>query len=198
MRTRADIIAMVSSRICHDLVSPLGAIGNGIELLGMSAPSQGPEMQLINESVENANARLRFFRIAFGAASAEQVISRSEIITTLSAASRGGRLAYEWRPVGDLPRRAVRAAFLTVQCLETAMAFGGDITVDLDNDAWTITGESNRMNIDPDLWESLTNLRARVSLSAALVQFALLPDVLDQIGRALTLDFDTGRIVARF
>ena len=88
MRTRADISALVSSRICHDLVSPLGAIGNGVELLGMSGAPEGPELQLINESVENANARLRFFRIAFGAASADQVISRSEILATRARACR--------------------------------------------------------------------------------------------------------------
>lgn len=198
MRTRADISALVSSRICHDLVSPLGAIGNGVELLGMSGAPEGPELQLINESVENANARLRFFRIAFGAASADQVISRSEILATLSAASRGGRLAYEWRAVGDLPRRAVRAAFLLIQCLESAMAIGGHIIVDLQGDTWVITGESDRMNIDADLWDSLTNARARVPLSSALVQFALLPEVLDDMKRSLSLAFDTGKITARF
>ncbi|WP_377505668.1 histidine phosphotransferase family protein [Octadecabacter sp. R77987] len=198
MRTRADISALVSSRICHDLVSPLGAIGNGVELLGMSGAPEGPELQLINESVENANARLRFFRIAFGAASADQVISRAEILATLSAASRGGRLAYEWRAQGDLPRRAVRAAFLLIQCIESAMAFGGQITVELQGDDWLITGESDRMNIDTDLWDSLTNTRARVPLSSALVQFALVPEVMDDMKRSLSLTYDTGRITASF
>ena len=65
---REDLTALVGSRICHDLISPLGAIGNGLELLQLSGLPQGPEWALIAESVENASARIRFFRIAYGAA----------------------------------------------------------------------------------------------------------------------------------
>jgi histidine phosphotransferase ChpT len=63
-----ELTSLIGSRICHDLISPLGAIGNGVELLAMSEVAKGPEMSLIAESVENANARIRFFRVAFGAA----------------------------------------------------------------------------------------------------------------------------------
>jgi histidine phosphotransferase ChpT len=63
-----DLTSLIGSRICHDLISPLGAIGNGVELLAMSGTAPGPEMDLISQSVENANARIRFFRVAFGAA----------------------------------------------------------------------------------------------------------------------------------
>jgi histidine phosphotransferase ChpT len=72
MKARTDLTALVGSRICHDLVSPLGAIGNGVELLGLTGIAPSPEMALIVESVENANARLRFFRIAYGAAGTDQ------------------------------------------------------------------------------------------------------------------------------
>ncbi len=41
-----DLIALVGSRICHDLVSPLGAIGNGVELLAMAGAMPGPELAL--------------------------------------------------------------------------------------------------------------------------------------------------------
>ena len=64
----ANLAALVGSRICHDLISPIGAINNGLELLGMSGDMSGPELELISDSVANANARIRFFRIAFGAA----------------------------------------------------------------------------------------------------------------------------------
>ncbi len=73
-----DIASLIGSRISHDLISPIGAIGNGLELLSMSGAG-GPEVELISDSVANANARIRHFRIAFGLASAEQGTSRSEI-----------------------------------------------------------------------------------------------------------------------
>jgi histidine phosphotransferase ChpT len=74
-----DLAALVSSRICHDLISPIGAINNGLELLNMSGASPvGPEMQLICDNVKSASARIRFFRIAFGAASDDPVV-RNEV-----------------------------------------------------------------------------------------------------------------------
>ena len=83
-----DLAALIGSRICHDLISPIGAIGNGLELLSMSGAG-GPEVALISDSVANANARIRFFRIAFGHASPEQGTSRSEILSILQG--------YLWR-----------------------------------------------------------------------------------------------------
>ena len=56
VKTR-DLNSLIGSRICHDLISPLGAIGNGLELLSMSGFDGAPEIALIAESVENANSR---------------------------------------------------------------------------------------------------------------------------------------------
>ena len=57
MSDKTDLAALLGSRICHDLISPIGAIGNGLELLMMDPGTHGPEMSLISESVGHANAR---------------------------------------------------------------------------------------------------------------------------------------------
>ena len=44
MPDKPDLAALVGSRICHDLISPIGAIGNGVELLMMEGAAKGPEM----------------------------------------------------------------------------------------------------------------------------------------------------------
>ena len=62
--SNVNLAALIGSRICHDLISPIGAINNGLELLGMTGSSEGPELQLITDSVGSATARIRFFRIA--------------------------------------------------------------------------------------------------------------------------------------
>ena len=80
-----DFAALIGSRICHDLISPLGAIGNGVELLEMSSAGASPEMALISESVASANARIRFFRIAFGAAGSGGSVAAAEIRSILAA-----------------------------------------------------------------------------------------------------------------
>jgi histidine phosphotransferase ChpT len=191
-----DLAARVVSRICHDLVSPLGAIANGMELLMLSGLARSPESELISESIESANARIRFFRLAFGTAS-RQPVGRSEIAGTLRGLERGSRLTYDWTPVGDHPRDEVKAVFLLLLCLETAMPLGGRIYVARNGPAWEVVAESPRLRIDAASWDAIGPSRAPAPTSASLVQFTLLPSVLDPLALRLELSFETDRIVAR-
>ena len=193
-----DLAALVGSRICHDLISPIGAIGNGVELLALTDGETGAEMELISESVRNANARIRFFRMAFGAAGEDQVVGRSEARSILNAVAQGGRFTYTWRIADDQPRRDVRCVFLMLQCFETAMPMGGDVQIDLSSGGWILRAQGQRMKIDPALWDSLTNPRHQFDHKAAQVQFALLPEVLAEAQRRLTLDLQENEIIARF
>ncbi|MGI9350203.1 MAG: histidine phosphotransferase ChpT [Rhizobiaceae bacterium] len=65
-----DLAALLCSRVCHDVISPVGAIANGLELLDEGADEETSEiaMDLIRSSAKNASAKLQFARIAFGAA----------------------------------------------------------------------------------------------------------------------------------
>jgi histidine phosphotransferase ChpT len=186
MPDNPDLMALLGSRICHDLISPIGAISNGVELLMMDGGSMGPEIALIAESVANANARIRFFRVAYGASGADHRISRPEVLSILADITRGGRLSIDWRSPADLPRREVKLAFLLIQCLETAMAFGGRISVDHLDDQWTITGAASKLKIDQALWDGLVTPGAGSEITAAQVHFALVPDELARQHRHLT------------
>mgnify|MGYP003674670450 CR=1 FL=1 len=53
-----DLAALIGSRICHDLISPIGAINNGLELVAMSGDVMSQEMELIAQSVENASIQV--------------------------------------------------------------------------------------------------------------------------------------------
>ena len=142
-----NLAALIGSRICHDLISPIGAINNGLELLGMTGSSEGPELQLITDSVGSASARIRFFRIAYGAAG-QQEMGRAEIVGVLRDLMGGGRLDVAWGPMDEQPRDVVRMAFLAIQCLETAMPYGGRIEVTCERQRWTIHGRGEKLNID--------------------------------------------------
>ncbi|MGB7286835.1 MAG: histidine phosphotransferase family protein [Salaquimonas sp.] len=66
-----DLGALLCSRVCHDIISPVGAISNGLELLdedGTDAETKEIAMGLIRSSALNASSKLQFARIAFGAA----------------------------------------------------------------------------------------------------------------------------------
>lgn len=195
---RDDLATLVGSRICHDLISPIGAIGNGVELLELTSGTASPEISLISDSVQNANARIRFFRIAFGAAKDDQIVSRKDVLSILEATARGGRLTYYWQAEGNHTRTDVRIAFLLLLCFETAMPIGGEVSVQQIADQWVLTARSERLNIDPELWGSLQAHEQLVTQTAAQVQFALLPEVLHENGRDLEISFGDGNIVARF
>ena len=198
MPDKPDLVALLGSRICHDLISPIGAISNGVELLMMDGATMGPEIALISESVSNANARIRFFRVAFGTAGTDQRIGRPEVMSILSDITRGGRLSIDWRGPADLPRREVKLAFLLIQCLESAMAFGGRITVDRLDGRWTLLAEAAKLKLDADLWEMLSNPAAKTDLTPAQVHFALVPDEVHRQSRRLNADIGPTEIRLTF
>jgi len=193
----ANLAALVGSRICHDLISPVGAINNGLELLGMSNSLEGPELELISDSVNNANARIRFFRVAFGAAG-EQQLGRIEVMSILSDVSKGGRIKYNWSSQEAAARRDVRMAFLAGLCLESALPYGGTIQILRSTDGWTVTGEGRKINVDENLWASLTTDAAEVEITPALVQFALLPAAAREAGRQLSFNQSLEKISISF
>jgi histidine phosphotransferase ChpT len=198
MREDQDLTALLGSRICHDLISPLGAIANGVELLQMSGAAASPEVALIAESVANANARIRFFRVAYGMASAEQRVGRPEIVSVLTDVTQGSRLSFDWTVPGDVPRIEVKLAFLAMQCCETAMPYGGKITFARDGSKWRIKAAAAKLKVDPDLWASLRQMAILADLSSAQLQFALLVQLLHDQGRKLSLDLSAVDIVLEF
>ena len=64
--TGPDLAALLCSRVCHDIISPVGAINNGLELLDEGG-ADDDAMELIRTSALNASVRLKFARLAFGA-----------------------------------------------------------------------------------------------------------------------------------
>lgn len=190
--------ALIGSRICHDLIGPAGAISNGLELLGLAGAPDGPELALVADSAADANARLRFFRVAFGLSSDSQSISAGEMRAILGDVYTG-KLRCDWQVDGPLPRRTAQAAFLALLCAEQAAPFGGTLTAVGTADALCVraTGERLAPQAEHWAWLSGTAHGPLEDLPAAQVQFALLPGLLADMGRparvalegAVTLEF---------
>ena len=181
MTNDTDIAALIGSRICHDLVNPLSAISNGVELLELSGAAQTPEMALIADSVAAAMARVKLFRLAFGPSDCAQTISRSEVITLLSDVSKSGRLSFDWQIAQDLNRSEVRLLILAALCIETATPLGAEVEFRQTSTGFDIHGKGRKIAIDPALWSFEGK-----DLSAAQVQFALLPRVAQNLNRTVT------------
>lgn len=196
-QSNINLGALIGSRICHDLISPIGAINNGLELLDMSGGAPGPEMDLIQESVGNASARIRYFRVAFGAAG-EQMMGRAEVVSILKDVMQGPRLNVAWGPMDAQPRSQVRMAFLALLCVETAMPYGGRIEISQENGQWLLHGQADKLNIDQTLWDILATKDAPEDLRPAQVQFALLPLIGADLDRRIVTEIRKNEIKLRF
>ena len=168
-----DISAMVAARICHDLVSPLGAIGNGIELLQVAGQTNGPELELVAESTSSANAKLRFFRVAFGYVWSDQMISQAEIRSILSGLAPFQKHNVIWQCSIDLTRKKAKLAFLLLMCLETTLGWGGEIEIAIWDGGARMIARSDRLKLDDSLWQSLESGQEISEITSARVQFAL-------------------------
>lgn len=198
MTDKPDLTALLGSRICHDLISPIGAVGNGIELMLMEGAHSSPEMALISESVAHANARIRFFRLAFGAAGSETPIARAEIEAVLSDLTRGTRLRLRWHSQPALPRASVKLACLLYLCVESALPLGGTIEVTQTEAGWSILARGPRVKADAALWEILTRTAPGPGpwpdLTPAQVHFPLVAQELARQHRRLTTEIGVEEI----
>lgn len=188
-----DLAGLVGARICHDLVSPLGAIGNGLELLRMTeGGAAGPELALIGESATLATARMRLFRLAFGRSQPGARVGRAEIGDILDGLAPAARALVAWNVPGELPRDEVRLALLLLMCLETTLPYGGGVTFARTvagdgTGAWAIQAEAARMTLDAGLWDIARGRAVPTGLAPRHVQFALVPPALAALGRKLVL-----------
>jgi histidine phosphotransferase ChpT len=128
-----DLAALLCSRVCHDVISPVGAIVNGLEVLEeeKDAEMRGFALDLIKKSARIASARLKFCRLAFGAAgSAGAAIDTGDAEQVASGLLADARTRLEW----DVPRVLMpkdKVKLILNLCLIAAAAIprGGTITV---------------------------------------------------------------------
>lgn len=99
--TELEFSAFLVSRVCHDLVGPLGAVLNGLEVLEdeRDAAMRADALKIVTSSATQALARLQFMRIAFGAAgSAGAELDLGEIQRLIAGLLEGGRVTLDWEP----------------------------------------------------------------------------------------------------
>jgi histidine phosphotransferase ChpT len=141
-----DLAALLCSRVCHDVIGPVGAIYNGLEVLDQD---QDPAMKefaldLIRKSVLNASARLQFARLAFGAAgSAGASIDLGDAASVAAKFFNDDKIALQWNaPRALLPKNQVKLLLNLLVIAATAIPRGGAITADV-----TVEGEQGRFTI---------------------------------------------------
>jgi histidine phosphotransferase ChpT len=159
-----EFASLLCSRLCHDLLSPVGALNNGIELL---ADEHDPEMRarcldLLGESARASANKLKFFRLAFGAAGgfADEVDTREARVAIEGLFGTEGRIQLGWmvdEPV--MSKSALKILLNLVLIAGDALVRGGRLDVGAErHDAGldiVVRAEGPRIVLDPELRNAL-------------------------------------------
>ena len=141
------LLELLSSRICHDLVSPVGAVNNGIEFMEDAGDDKGSikqAVELIAHSAQSAASRLQVFRIAYGAGGRDSNIKPEDIQKAFGSLIRAdGKVRQSWDPFGPLGIDPKTKGFCKVLMGSLVLAMeclpkGGTVFVDPGNGSQTI------------------------------------------------------------
>ncbi len=186
---RHDLSALLGSRICHDLVSPVGAISNGLDLLAEIVPAGlEEEMSLIKQSSDRATDLLKFYRIAFGAADGESTIGCSSFRDQASAVVESGKTQWQWSGLdeGDMPRTVARLLAVMVLCARSATQLGGNvIVVRSGGDTLGVAAESDRLSLSEAQSTLMDGGTPAEEVAARDVEFSLLMPWAEEAGLRL-------------
>ena len=129
-----DLAALLCSRVCHDLISPVGAIVNGLEVLDDNPKPEDRDfaLELICKSAKTASARLQFCRLAFGAAgSAGAQIDLGDAQSMAKGHIEDGKVTLSWNlPRVLLPKNRVKLLLNMLIIAQQTIPRGGTLTID--------------------------------------------------------------------
>ena len=129
-----ELAALLCSRVCHDLISPVGAIVNGLEVLDDNPKPEDRDfaLDLIRKSAKTASARLQFCRLAFGAAgSSGAQIDLGDAQTMARGHIEDGKTTIAWNlPRLLLPKNRVKLLLNMLVIAQQTIPRGGTLTVD--------------------------------------------------------------------
>lgn len=158
-----DFASLLCSRLCHDLVGPVGSIYNGVELL---ADEDDPDMrrrclELLADSAKQTANKLKFFRLAFGAAGGfgAQIDTR-EAQTALEGLFADRRIAIDWLvDAAALPKNAMKILLNLAMTAGDALLRGGRLNVAAEQRGdiieLAVRAEGQRVLLDPELRAAL-------------------------------------------
>jgi len=130
------VLELMASKICHDLISPVGAVNNGVEFLEEMGAEAGEEITgLIAFSAQQASAKLQAFRMAYGAGGGDSGIKPEDVHKTFEAViSADGKIKQDWDPFAPIGPEILPKGFckILMSCLLLAcecLPKGGTISV---------------------------------------------------------------------
>lgn len=183
-----DFAALVTSRVCHDVISPVGAIVNGLEVLEEDKDGSMQEfaLDLIRKSARQASARLQFARLAFGAAgSAGAAIDLADAENVSKGMFVDDKISLSWAaPRALMPKNRVKLLLNLVVLSAGTIPRGGTIHVEVtgedDDAAFTLTSKGTNARIPTHA----EHLLAGEEIEGGITAHAIQPYYTGEVARA--------------
>lgn len=197
---RVDFASMLASRLCHDLLSPVGAFANGLELL---ADEKDPDMRarcfdLLEQSARTSAAKLKFFRLAFGSAGGfGEAVPPGEAKAAIEGIMADRPITLNWMIGEDaLPKPAVKIILNLSLILVDALVRGGRLDVGCERQPdgaieIALHAEAERILVDADVERILTEGETAAAMTSRTAPAALVQAVAAQNGGTVMLARET-------
>ena len=192
-----DLAALMVSRVCHDLISPVAAVSNGLEIL---ADEQDPAMKeqamsLIEHSVGQAKARLLFALLAFGAmGSAGAEIDLGEAGQVAAEFFKTSKAKLDWQaPVAAIDKEMIRILLNLANMGADSIPRGGQLTVKIEPTrqrvAVSVTAKGTRANLAQDIRDGLALKTPFEELTGRTVQPYITALLAKKLGSTIEVSF---------
>lgn len=198
-----DLAALLCSRVCHDIISPVGAIINGLEVIDENG---GEEMRafafdLIRRSAGQASAKLQFARLAFGAAGstgAEIDLNDAEKVAT--GYMQGEKAEFSWQaPRVLMAKNKVKLLLNLILLATAAVPRGGSVKVVVEGDAdrprFTLRSSGPSARIPPAFEKLVPGDIAGIAIDAQAVQAYYAGALARAAGMSVTAVLDDADVV---
>lgn len=193
---KTNLAANISSRICHDLVSPVGAIVNGVDLIReIGTSGLGEEFSMISQSAERASSLLQFYRLAFGAVGTDASdVARDMLLGRAGALISSPRIILEWNGENgpSFARAEARLFCLMLLCARGVTGTSGVIRIVFDPSGsfpLTIRIEGGGTSEAPELLETLRSGADVSHLTPRTIEFALTQSCATEMGVQLAVEY---------
>ena len=192
--TAIDLASLLCSRLCHDLLSPVGAMNNGLELL---ADERDPEMrkrcmELLEQSARTSADKLKFFRLAFGGASGfDYSVPVEEPRAVIDALVAGNeRISINWAlGVDALPKPAVKVMLNLAHIGIEALVRGGTLDIGVESRGGAseivVRAAGPKIAFDPTIGQALDGSLPIADLSSRTAPAWMLNQLAAQQGGGL-------------
>jgi histidine phosphotransferase ChpT len=189
-----DLASLLCSRLCHDMLSPVGALSNGLELL---ADEKDPEMrsrcfELLEQSARISADKLKFFRLAFGAAGGfgELVAVNEARVLVDALVANNPRITVEWAFGSDaMPKPAIKTLLNFALIGMEALPRGGVLSLAAEQrdgaSEIVVRSEGPRIAFDRDIGRALEGQLADSDLSSRTAPSAMLAALAAALGGQL-------------